>query len=67
MADMENEQPTKKRRLSLSLRKKKKADTSGRFKQVKDEVEVAAKGVLPENTAKTINGQQTIHEGAKIF
>ena len=53
MADQENEQPTKKCRLSLSLKKKSKLDASERFKQVNDdEMEVAVKGVLPQNTAR---------------
>jgi hypothetical protein len=50
----EDQPPSKKRRLSLSLKRKKTDDTSDRFKMVTDcEVQEAAKGVVPSNTKKT--------------
>ena len=42
-----------KHRLSISLKKKSNLDTAERFKQDKDEeMEVAVKGVLPQNTTR---------------
>ena len=52
-ADKENEPPTKKRRVSLSLKGKQKQPIHQRFGQADDgDLEAASRGVVPTNTLR---------------
>ena len=52
-ADKENEPPTKKRRVSLSLKGKQKQPIHQRFGQADDgDLEAASRGVVPTNTSR---------------